>query len=72
MTKAEFFRILDAEEAAKVAPLPVSDAETPTTSLTTATSKSTASVHFSGDAPAAQFDAAIDVLPDPVEIRKEK
>lgn len=71
--QSELFRMLDADEAAEVAPLPASDAETPTTSLSTSTSQSTASVH-PGNAPAAQYDIAIaaDAIPDPVAVREEK
>jgi hypothetical protein len=64
--------MLDADEAAKVAPLPASDAETPTTSLSPSTSQSTASVHFPGNAPAAQSNIDADAIPDPVAVRKEK
>ena len=71
MRESKLIRMLDADEAAKVAPLPASDAETPTTSLSTAASQSTASVHLPGIAPAAQSNAA-DTLPDPVAVRKEK
>ena len=71
MKNSELFRMLDAAEAAEVAPLPASDAETPTTSLSTSTSQSTASVHFPGNAPAAQSDPA-DAIPDPVSVREDK
>jgi hypothetical protein len=69
--QSKLVRMLDSDEAAKVAPLPASDAETPTTSLSTSTSQSTASVHFAGNAPAAQSSIA-DAIPDPVAVRKEK
>jgi hypothetical protein len=69
--QSKLVRMLDSDEAAKVAPLPASDAETPTTSLSTSTSQSTASVHFAGNAPAAQSNIA-DAIPDPVAVRKEK
>jgi len=69
--QSKLFRMLDAEEAAKVAPLPATDAETPTTSLSTSTLQSTASVHLSGNVPAAQSNTA-DAIPDPVAVRKEK
>jgi hypothetical protein len=70
VTQSELSRMLDADEAAKVAPLPASDAETPTTSLPASTSQSTASVHFPGNAPAALGQK--DAIPDPVAVRKEK
>ena len=70
--QSELFRMLDADEAAKVAPLPASDAETPTTSLSTSTSQSTASVHLPGNMPAEQNRADADAIPDPVAIREEK
>jgi hypothetical protein len=76
--QSELFRMLDADEAAEVAPLPASDAETPTTSLSTSTSQSTASVHFPGNAPAAQSDIRgvgethADADADPVAVREEK
>jgi hypothetical protein len=69
--ESKLIRMLDADEAAKVAPLPASDVETPTTSLSTATSQSTASIHLPGVAPAAQPNVA-DTIPDPVPVRKEK
>ena len=72
MKQSELFRMLSADEAAEVAPLPASDIETPTTSLPTSTSQSTASVHFAGDAPAAQSNIDADVIPDPVPVPKEK
>lgn len=72
MKQSELFRMLNADEAAKMAPLPASDAETPTTSLPTSGSQSTASVHLAGNAPAAPDAGAADAIPDPVAIRKEK
>jgi hypothetical protein len=67
--QSELFRMLDADEAAKVAPLPASDDETPTTNLSTSTSQSTASVHLPGNVPAAESDISAD---DPVVAREEK
>ena len=72
MKQTELFRMLDADEAAEVAPLPASDEETPTTSLSTSASQSTASIHLPGNAPAAQYDFAADAIPDPVPVREEK
>ena len=71
MKESKLIRMLDADEAAKVAPLPASDAETPTTSLSTSASLSTASIHLAGNAPAEQSSTA-DAVPDPVAVRKEK
>lgn len=71
MKESKLVRMLDADEAAQVAPLPASDIETPTTSLSSSASQSTASVHLPGIAPAAQSNAA-DTIPDPVPVRKEK
>ena len=71
MKQSKLVRMLNAEEAAQMAPLPASDAETPTTSLSTSTSESTASVHLAGDAPAAPSDSD-DTIPDPVAVRPEK
>ena len=59
-----------ADEAAKVAPLPASDTETPTTSLPTSASRHHIN-SFAGDAcGAVQYHA--DAIPDPVPVPKEK
>ena len=71
MKQSKLVRMLNADEAAKMAPLPASDAETPTTSLSKSTSESTASVHLAGNAPAAPSDTD-DTIPDPVAVRLEK
>jgi hypothetical protein len=48
-----------------MAPLPASDAETPTTSLSASTSESTASVHLAGNAPARR---PIPTTPSPIPV----
>jgi hypothetical protein len=70
--QSKLTRMLNAREAAELAPLPASDDETPTTSLSTSTSQSTASVHLAGKEPAAPSDTGADAIPDPVAVRKEK
>ena len=65
MGRSELFRTLSADEAAELSPLPDSDAETPTTSLSESAEQSTAAVCYSGVASSAQSDSENDDLPDP-------
>jgi hypothetical protein len=72
VARSDLFRTLSADEAAELAPLPDTDVETPTTSLSEDASQSTAAVHYPGIAPSAQSDSDNDDLPDPAPVSKEK
>ena len=63
MVQPELSRMLSAQEASELSPLPISDVETPTTSLHASSSASTASLHHPGDEAAAE-DTGEDPLPD--------
>lgn len=72
MENSELSRMLSADEAAELAPLPESDVETPTTSLPESASQSTAAVHYPGILTSAQSDAESDEVPDPAPVTEEK
>ncbi len=72
MENSELSRMLSADEAAELAPLPESDVETPTTSSPESISQSTAAVHYPGIAQSEQSDAESDTVPDPASVPEEK
>jgi hypothetical protein len=65
-------RMLSADEAAELGPLPQSDEESPTTDLFETASQATAAVHFPSSAASAPAPAENDTLPDPVSLNGEK
>ena len=71
MARSELFRTLSADEAAELAPLPDTDVESPTTSLSESAEQSTAEVCYSGVAAAAQSDSENDDLPDPAPVEEK-
>ena len=72
MENSELSRMLSADEAAELAPLPESDVETPTMSLPESVSQSTAAVHYPGIMPSTESDAESDAVPDPAPVTEEK